>query len=69
MLEGIINTQPTSDGVLGRLSTLVSGPILTLVRPYGPCTRVSIGPDTRVDNRPRTPSSVGFVYLYIDIYI
>ena len=32
MIEGIINTQPTSDGVLGRLSMLVSGPILTLVR-------------------------------------
>ena len=34
------------------------------VRPYGPCTQVDIGLDARVDTRPRTPSSVGFVYIH-----
>ena len=63
MLEGIINTQPTSYAVLGRLSTLASSLILTFEQPYGPSSQVDIRLNARVDNRPRTPSSVGFVYV------
>ena len=63
MLEGIINTQPTSDVVLGRVSTLAVSLISTFVRPYGPCTQVDIRLTARVDTRPSTPSSVGFVYV------
>ena len=45
------------------------GPIPTLVRRYGPCTNVGIGPDTRVDIRPRTSLSVGLVYIsYLSYY-
>ena len=63
MLEGIINTQPTSDAVLGRSSTLASILISTFERPYGPSSQVDMRIDARVDNRPRTPSSDGFVYI------
>ena len=61
--QGIINTQPTSDDVLGLVSTLAASPISTFVRHYVPCTQVDIGLAARVDTRPHTPSSVGFVYL------
>ena len=47
----------------GSVSTLAASPISTFVRPYGPCTQVDIGLAARVDTRPRTPPSVGFVYL------
>ena len=65
MLEGIINTQPTSDVVLGRVSTLTVSLISTFVRPYGPCTQVDIGLAARVDTRPRTTFSFGFVYIHV----
>ena len=57
------------------VSTLAASPISTFVRHYVPCTQVDIGLAARVDTRPRTPSSVGFVYvcmyvcMFIDIYI
>ena len=47
----------------GRVSTLAASPISTFVRPYVPCTQVDIGLAARVDTRPCTPSSVGFVYV------
>ena len=45
------------------VSTLAASPISTFVRHYVPCTQVDIGLAARVDTRPRTPSSVGFVYV------
>ena len=64
MLQGIINTQPTSDVSLGLVSTLAASLISTFERPYGPSSQVDIRLAARVDTRPRTTSSVGFVYLY-----
>ena len=61
MLEGIINTQPTSDRVLGR--SIDARPISTFERHYVPSSQVDIGLAARVDTRPRTPSLVGFVYI------
>ena len=65
MLEGIINTQATSDVVLGCESTLAASSIATFVRPYGPCTQVDIELAARVATQPRTTSSFGFVYISI----
>ena len=64
MLEGIINTRPTSNVVLGRSSTYVTVPISTFVPPYGPCTPVDIRIITRINNRPHITFSVGLVYSH-----
>ena len=64
MLEGIINTQPTSDVVLGRVSAREASPISTFERPYGPSSQVNIGLASRADTGPSTPSTVGFVYIF-----
>ena len=65
MLQGIINTQPTSDVSLGLVSTLAARLISTFERPYGPSSQVDIRLAARVDTRPRTTSSVRFVYICV----
>ena len=63
MLEGIINTKPTSQLVLSLSLKLASIPGLTLLRPSGACTRVNPGIDACVDKRPHTNFKFGFVYV------
>ena len=63
MLEGIINTKPNENAVRGRVSTRAASPISTFERPYGPSSQVDIGLAARVDTRPRTAFSFGFVYV------
>ena len=63
MLEGVMNTQPTSHGALGLVSTLATSPISTFQRAYGPSSQVDIGLVARVDTRPCMSYSFGFVYI------
>ena len=63
MLQRIINTIPTSKGKLCGLSKLISGRVSAFVQLYGPCTQADTQPDTSVDNLPRIPFSVSFVYI------
>ena len=65
MLEGIINTQPTSDVALSLVSTLETSLILTFVRHCVPCTQVDIGLFVRVDTRLSAISSFAFVYVHV----
>ena len=64
MLEGIINTQPTSDVALGLVSTLATRAISTFVRHCVPCTQVDIGLVACVDTRHHPTSSFGSVYIF-----
>ena len=66
LCKDIINIRPTSKGALCLVSTLVSGWVSAFGQPYGPCPQADTQPDTRVDTRPRTPFSVGLIYLLGD---
>ena len=64
MLEGIINTKPTSDVALIPLSTLATSQISTFEWQYVPSSQVDTCLVAQVDNWPLTPLLVSFVYIF-----
>ena len=52
-----------SKGALCLVSTFVSGWASAFGGPYGPWPKADTQPDTRVDTQPRTPFSVGLIYV------
>ena len=50
------------------VSTLISGWVSAFGQPYGPCPQADTQPDTWVDTRPRTPFSVGLIYVFPSRY-
>ena len=65
----MINIRPSLKGALCLVSTLLSGRVSAVGKPYGPLPQADTQPDTHVDTRPHTPFSVGLIYMHlIDLF-